>query len=208
VGVVKNFILSSPFDPVKPMMIEGAGSQSGFNVVNMKLVEGTNVQSSLNKIEQIFKKYNPDYPFEYHFVDQDYARKFEDTQRTATLSALFAGLTILISCLGLFGLASFMAVQRTKEIGVRKVLGASVFNLWKMLSRDFVLLVFISLCIAVPAAYYFMNHWLIQFPYRTALSWWIFASAGIGALVITLLTVSYQSIVAALANPVQSLRSE
>jgi putative ABC transport system permease protein len=208
VGVVKNFILSSPFDPVKPMMIEGAGSQSGFNVVNMKLIAGANVQSSLNKIEQIFKKYNPEYPFEYHFVDQDYARKFEDTQRTATLSALFAGLTILISCLGLFGLASFMAVQRTKEIGVRKVLGASVFNLWKMLSKDFVFLVFFSLCIAVPAAYYFMNNWLAQFPYRTVLSWWIFASAGLGALSITLLTVSYQSIKAAIANPVQSLRSE
>ena len=208
VGVVKNFILSSPYDPVKPMMIEGAGSQSGFNVINMKLVAGANMQSNLNKIEQIFKKYNPDYPFEYHFVDQDYARKFDDTERTATLSALFAGLTILISCLGLFGLASFMAVQRTKEIGVRKVLGASVFNLWKMLSKDFVLLVFFSLCIAVPAAYYFMNQWLAQFPYRMALSWWIFASAGLGALSITLLTVSYQSISAALSNPVNSLRSE
>jgi len=208
VGVVKNFILSSPFDPVKPMMIEGAGSQSGFNVINMKLAGGENIQSTLQSIEQIFKKYNPDYPFEYHLVDQDYARKFEDTQRTATLSALFAGLTILISCLGLFGLASFMAVQRTKEIGVRKVLGASVLDLWKMLSKDFVLLVLISLCIAVPAAYYFMNNWLVQFQYRAPLSWWIFASAGLGAIAITVITVSYQSIKAALANPVNSLRSE
>jgi putative ABC transport system permease protein len=208
VGVVKNFILSSPFDPVKPMMIEGAGSQSGFNVVNMKLAGGGNMQSSLNKIEQIFKKYNPDYPFEYHFVDQDYANKFEDTQRTATLSALFAGLTILISCLGLFGLASFMAVQRTKEIGVRKVLGASVVNLWQLLSKDFVVLVLISLCIAIPAAYYFMNNWLAQFQYRTVLSWWIFAAAGLGAVFITLLTVSFQSIKAAMGNPVTSLRTE
>jgi putative ABC transport system permease protein len=208
VGVVKNFILASPFDPVKPMMIEGAGSQSGFNVVNMKLVAGENIQSNLLKIEQIFKKYNPDYPFEYHFVDQDYARKFEDTQRTATLSALFAGLTILISCLGLFGLASFMAVQRTKEIGVRKVLGASVLNLWTLLSKDFVVLVLISLCIAVPAAYYFMHQWLLQFQYRAALSGWIFVSAGLGAILITLLTVSYQAIKAALVNPVNSLRSE
>ena len=208
IGVVKNFILSSPFDPVKPMMIEGAGSQSGFNVVNMKLAGGENIQSDLAKIEQIFKKYNPDYPFEYHFVDQDYARKFEDTRRTATLSALFAGLTILISCLGLFGLASFMAVQRTKEIGVRKVLGASVLNLWQMLSKDFVVLVLISLCIAIPTAYYFMNNWLAQFQYRATMSWWIFVSAGLGALAITMLTVSYQSVKAALANPVQSLRSE
>ena len=208
VGVVKNFILSSPYDPIKPMMIEGAGSQSGFNVINMKMVAGVNMQSDLNKIEQIFKKYNPDYPFEYHFVDQDYAKKFDDTQRTATLSALFAGLTILISCLGLFGLASFMAVQRSREIGVRKVLGASVLSLWKLLSKDFVALVLISLCIAVPAAHYFMSNWLEQFSYRTVLSWWIFASAGFGALAITLVTVSFQSIKAALVNPVQSLRSE
>jgi ABC-type antimicrobial peptide transport system permease subunit len=208
VGVVKNFILTSPFDPVKPMMIEGAGSLSGFNVVNMKLVAGENIQSNLLKIEQIFKKYNPDYPFEYHFVDQDYARKFEDTQHTATLSALFAGLTILISCLGLFGLASFMAVQRTKEIGVRKVLGASVMNLWTLLSKDFVVLVLISLCIAVPTAYYFMHQWLLQFQYRATLSGWIFASAGLGAVLITLLTVSYQAIKAAMANPVKSLRTE
>jgi putative ABC transport system permease protein len=208
IGVVKNFILTSPYDPVKPMMIEGVGTQSGFNVVNMKLTAGGNMQSNLAKIEQIFKKYNPDYPFEYHFVDQDYARKFEDTQRTATLSALFAGLTILISCLGLFGLASFMAVQRTKEIGVRKVLGASVLNLWQLLSKDFVVLVLVSLCIAIPAAYYFMNNWLAQFQYRTGLSWWIFASAGLGALAITILTVSYQSIKAALSNPVISLRTE
>ena len=208
IGVVKNFILTSPYDPIKPMMIEGVASNSGFNVVNMKLVAGTNMQANLHKIEQILKKYNPDYPFEYHFVDEDYARKFEDTQRTATLSALFAGLTILISCLGLFGLASFMAVQRTKEIGVRKVLGASVLNLWQLLSKDFVVLVFISLCLAIPMAYYFMHNWLLGFEYRTQLSWWIFASAGLGAVAITLLTVSYQSIKAALANPVNSLRSE
>ncbi len=208
IGVVKNFILTSPYNPVKPMMIEGVASNSGFNVINMKLAAATNVQASLQKIEQILKKYNPDYPFEYHFVDEDYARKFEDTQRTATLSALFAGLTILISCLGLFGLASFMAVQRTKEIGVRKVLGASVLNLWQLLSKDFVVLVLISLCIAVPAAYYFMHNWLLGFEYRTKLSWWIFASAGLGAIVITLLTVSYQSVKAAISNPVNSLRSE
>ena len=208
IGVVKNFILTSPYDPVKPMMIEGSASRSGFNVVNMKLAAGGNVQAGLQKIEQILKKYNPDYPFEYHFVDEDYARKFADTKRTATLSALFAGLTILISCLGLFGLASFMAVQRTKEIGVRKVLGASVLNLWQLLSKDFVVLVLISLCIAVPTAYYFMHNWLLGFDYRTNFSWWIFASAGIGAIVITLLTVSYQSIKAAISNPVTSLRSE
>jgi putative ABC transport system permease protein len=208
VGVVKDFILTSPFNPVKPMMIEGASANTGLNVINMKLIAGTNMADNLKKIEQILKKYNPDYPFEYHFVDQDYALKFDDTKRTATLSALFAGLTILISCLGLFGLASFMAVQRTKEIGVRKVLGASVLNLWKLLSKDFIYLVLISLFFAVPVAYYFMHQWLLGFEYRAPLSWWIFASAGLGAMAITLLTVSYQSIKAALSNPVNSLRTE
>ena len=208
IGVVKNFILTSPYDPVKPMMIEGVASSSGFNVLNMKMNAGISAETGLKTIEQILKKYNPDYPFEYHFVDEDYARKFEGTRRTATLSALFAGLTILISCLGIFGLASFMAVQRTKEIGVRKVLGASVVNLWKLLSRDFIVLILISLFVATPTAYYFMHHWLLQFQYRTSISVWIFAGAGLGALAITLLTVSYQSVKAALANPVNSLRSE
>jgi putative ABC transport system permease protein len=208
VGVVKNFILTSPFDPVAPMVIEGIASSTGMNVINVKLAPGTNSQDDISKMGQILKKYNPDYPFEYHFVDEAYARKFTDTKRTATLAALFAGLTILISCLGLFGLASFMARQRAKEIGVRKVLGASVLNLWKLLSKDFLILVLISLCVSIPVAYYFMHRWLMDFDYRAPMSWWIFVSAGLGALFITLLTVSYQSIAAALANPVNSLRSE
>jgi putative ABC transport system permease protein len=121
---------------------------------------------------------------------------------------VFAVLAIFISCLGLFGLASFVAEQRTKEIGVRKVLGASVFDLWQLLSRDFVILVFISLFIATPTVYYFMHNWLQNYQYRTNLSWWIFAATGVGALLITLLTVSFQSIKAAIANPVKSLRTE
>jgi putative ABC transport system permease protein len=208
IGVIKDFILKSPFDPIAPMAIEGSASNTGLNVLNVKLVTGTNAQDNMIKMEKILKKYNPDYPFEYHFVDEAYARKFEDTKRTATLSALFAGLTIVISCLGLFGLASFIAVQRTKEIGVRKVLGATVLNLWQLLSRDFIILVLISLCIAVPISWYFMQKWLLQFEYRTALSLWIFVSAGLGAILITLLTISYQSLKAALVNPVTSLRSE
>ncbi len=208
IGVIRNFILTSPFDPVAPMAIEGSIATTGLNVINVKLAAGTNVTDAMDKMGKILKKYNPEYPFEYHFVDEAYARKFDYTKRTATLSALFAGLTILISCLGLFGLASFMAVQRSKEIGVRKVLGASVLNLWKLLSRDFIVLVLISLCISIPIAYYFMHNWLLDFDYRTPLSWWIFVSAGMGALLLTLITVSYQSIKAAMANPVNSLRSE
>jgi len=208
VGVVKDFVVNSPFQPVSPMVIFGIGGHTGINVLNVKLKDGGNTEADLKKLGAILKKYNPQYPFEYHFVDRDYERKFTDQKRTGTLSALFAGLTILISCIGLFGLASFVAIQRTKEIGVRKVLGASLVNLWQLLSRDFVVLVLISLCIAVPVSWYFMHDWLLQFNYRTPLSWWIFASAGLGALLITLITVSFQSIRAALANPVKSLRTE
>src|SRR6185503_14869854 len=133
---------------------------------------------------------------------------FATEERIGKLSGAFAALAIFISCLGIFGMASFMAEQRVKEIGVRKVLGASTFSLWQLLSRDFVKLVLISLLIAVPTAHYLMHNWLQNYQYRTELSWWIFAAAGLSALVITLLTVSFQSIRAALANPVKSLRTE
>jgi ABC-type antimicrobial peptide transport system permease subunit len=141
-------------------------------------------------------------------VDEDYARKFGDEERVGKLATFFAILAIFISCLGLFGLASFVAEQRTKEIGVRKVLGASVTNLWALLSKDFVILVIISLFIASPIAYYFMNQWTQKYTFRTDISWWIFVLTGLGALSITLLTVSFQAIKAAVMNPVKSLRSE
>ena len=166
------------------------------------------VNEALAKIAVVFKKYGPDIPFDYKFVDDDYARKFSNEVRIGNLAAVFAVLAIFISCLGLFGLASFVAEQRSKEIGVRKVLGATVFNLWKMLSKDFALLVFISCLIAIPLAWYFLNQWLQNYNYHTAISWWIFAVTIAGALLITLLTVSFQAIKAALANPVKSLRSE
>ena len=135
-------------------------------------------------------------------------KKFGNEQRIGKLASFFAILAIFISCLGLFGMASFVAEQRTKEIGVRKVLGASVFNLWRLLSKDFVLLVLLSCAIAIPIAYYFLHEWLQKYEYRTEISWWIFAAAGIGALLITLITVSFQAIKAAIANPVKSLRTE
>ena len=163
---------------------------------------------ALYKAEKKKKKYNPDAPFEYQFVDEVYGRKFSDEERIGKLAAFFAILAIFISCLGLFGLASFVAEQRTKEIGIRKVLGATVAGLWQMLSKDFVLLVLISCFIAAPIAYYFLNNWLQHYDYRTELSWWIFAAAGLGSIIIALLTVSYQAIRAALMNPVKSLRSE
>jgi putative ABC transport system permease protein len=163
---------------------------------------------SLEKIKAVFTKYSPASPFSHEFVDAEYARKFSDEERVGKLASFFAALAIFISCLGISGLASFVAEQRTKEIGVRKVLGATVVNLWSMLSKDFLLLVFISLLLAMPAAWYLMNNWLEKYEYRSTIAWWIFVVAGGGSLLITLLTVSFQSIKAAMANPVNSLRSE
>jgi len=166
------------------------------------------MSKALPKIEAVFKKLIPAVPFDYQFVDEDYAQKFAAEERIGKLAGFFTILAVFISCLGLFGLSSFIAEQRTKEIGIRKVLGASAFSLWRLLSNEFSALVIISLFIAVPFAYYFMHNWLQDYQYRAPLSWWIFASAGVGALIITLLTVSFQAIKAAIANPVKSLRTE
>jgi ABC-type antimicrobial peptide transport system permease subunit len=141
-------------------------------------------------------------------VDASYEAKFASEERIGKLASIFSILAIFISCLGLCGLASFMAEQRTKEIGIRKVVGASVFNLWGMLSKDFVVLVIISCGIATPLAYYFLRNWLLSYEYHTEVSWWLFIATSAGALAITLLTVSYQAIKAAMMNPVRSLRSE
>jgi ABC-type antimicrobial peptide transport system permease subunit len=159
-------------------------------------------------METVFKKHNPSAPFDYSFNDENYAKKFDAEARIGRLATFFTILAIFISCLGLFGLASFVAEQRKKEIGVRKVLGASTYNLWRMLSKEFALLIIISSFIAIPLAWYYLHHWLLQYEYRAPISFWIFILAGVGALVITLLTVSFQAIKAALANPVKSLRAE
>ncbi|WP_041615921.1 ABC transporter permease [Spirosoma linguale] len=205
-GVVKDMVMGSPFEPVyQTVFILDYGWA---NVINIKLNPAQSASESLAKIETIFRKFNPGSPFDYKFTDQQYALKFATEERIGKLASVFALLAVFISCLGIFGLASFVAEQRTKEIGVRKVLGASVFSLWSLLSKDFVLLVAIGFGIATPFAYYFLNNWLQKYEYRTDISWWIFAVTGAGALVITLLTVSYQSIKAALINPVKSLRSE
>jgi len=206
VGVVKDLLMGSPYEPVKQTIYLVNGNN--VNWINLKLNPNKSASESIALIESVFKKVIPSVPFDYKFVDAEYAKKFASEERVGRLSSIFAALAILISCLGLFGLASFVAEQRTKEIGIRKILGASVANLWRMLSKDFVLLVIISCFIAIPAAYYFLESWLKKYEYRTEISWWIFATAGMGALVITLLTVSYQAIKAALMNPVNSLRSE
>jgi ABC-type antimicrobial peptide transport system permease subunit len=206
IGVAKDMVVESPYGQVRPTIYFLSKDPGG--VVLLKINPKISAGEALGKIGTVFKTYNPAQPFEYQFVDQEYAKKFGNEERIGKLASFFASLAIFISCLGLFGMASFMAEQRVKEIGVRKVLGASVFNLWSMLSKDFVLLVVISLLIATPASYFFMHNWLQHYQYRADIAWWIFASAATGALTITLLTVSYQSIKAALANPVKSLRSE
>ncbi|GAB4017365.1 ABC transporter permease [Spirosoma migulaei] len=204
-GVVKDMVMESPFQPIKPTIFCLFGNP---NWINIRLNPAISTSDALPKIEAVFKKLIPSAPFEYKFADDEYAAKFRTEERIGKLASFFAILAIFISCLGLFGLASYMAEQRTKEIGVRKVLGASVFNLWRLLSKDFVVLVIIGFGIATPIAYYFLHNWLQKYQYRTEITWWIFAVSGTGALLITLLTVSLQSIKAALMNPVRSLRSE
>jgi putative ABC transport system permease protein len=206
VGVIKDFILQSPFYPTKPMVIEG--SKGFFNCIHIKLNEARSTADNLAKAEAVFKKYNPEFPFNYKFVDEEYAKKFDNEKRTATLAALFAALTIFISCLGLFGLAAYMAENRIKEIGIRKVLGASVTGITTLLSRDFLKLVLVSILIASPIAWWAMYKWLQDYPYRVEIRWWVFVAAGLASILIAIGTVSYQSVRAAIANPVKNLRSE
>ncbi len=206
IGVVKDMVTESPYEPVSQTLYFLDSSIGG--ILNIRLSPNMTTAASLKKIAAACQQYSPEETFDYKFADEEYANKFADEQRVAKLAAFFATLAIFISCLGIFGMASFMAEQRTKEIGIRKVLGASVFNLWGLLSKEFVLTVLVSLLIATPIAYYFMHNWLQNYEYRATLAWWVFAIAGVGALVITLLTVSYQSIKAAIANPVKSLRTE
>ena len=206
VGIIKDFVFESPYQKIQPLMVHGPGSW--FNVIHYKLNPALSTEKAVVMAKDIFNKYNPGYGFDYHFVDEDYAQKFEQEKRTGTLAALFAGLTIFISCLGLFGLASYMAETRIKEIGVRKVLGASVASITTLLSKDFLVLVTIAFLIASPIAWYAMNSWLKTYAYRINVEWWVFAGAGIVSIIITLVTVSFQAIKAALSNPVKSLRAQ
>jgi ABC-type antimicrobial peptide transport system permease subunit len=207
VGVVKDMVMESPFAPVR-QTIYLVNYSSADSWINVRINPNISAGQALAKIETIFKKLVPAVPFDYKFVDTEYGLKFAAEERIGKLASVFAVLAIFISCLGLFGLASFIAERRTREIGIRKVLGASVYNLWKMLSIDFVILVVISCCIAIPVAYYLLHQWLQKYEYRTEISWWIFALAIVSALMITLLTVSFQAIKAAIANPVKCLRTE
>lgn len=207
VGVVKDFILTSPYEPVRPLLIGGAKA-NWFSTMLIKLNSAKPIAENLKTAEAIFRKYNPEYPFQYRFVDKEYEEKFQAEQQQGTLAALFAGLTIFISCLGLFGLATYMAESRVKEIGVRKVLGASVSGIAALLSKDFIRLVLISFVIATPVAWWAMSQWLQDYNYRISIQWWVFAGTCLVSVLIAVITVSFQAIKAALANPVKSLRTE
>lgn len=205
-GVFNDFIVGSPYNETAPMIVF-ASKNWLLNLV-IRFDSNKNMQQNLQVAEKVFKRYNPAYPFTYRFVDEEYAQKFKDQQQTATLAGLFSALAIFISCLGLLGLASYMAETRIKEIGIRKVFGASALNIAQLFSREFVILIIIAALIATPVTWWFMSNWLEDFSYRTSIKWWYFLYAGGGALLLALITVSFQSIKTALSNPVKSLRSE
>jgi ABC-type antimicrobial peptide transport system permease subunit len=205
IGVVKDALMDSPYKPVEPAVF--GHNPHGF-VVNYRLSKNADPHTAIEKIGKIFEKYNPAYPYEYKFVDAEYANKFNLEVLVGKLAGVFAGLAIFISCLGLFGLAAYVAEQRTKEIGIRKVLGASIAQVWVLLSQDFVVLVLISCVIASPVALYFLKGWLEKYQYHVSIGAGVFIASGAAAIIITLFTISFQAIKAALANPVKSLRSE
>lgn len=207
IGMVKDMVMESPYAQVFPTIFF-IYDREPMNCMFIRLIPDVAAKKAIPTVENTIRKIVPAAPIDYSFVDDDFNSKFAAEEKASQLVGAFAVLAIVISCLGLFGLASFLSEQRIKEIGIRKVLGASVFGLWRLLSVEFMILVLIALLVASPLAYYFMNNWLSEYSYRTNLSWWIFAGAGVAALLVTLSTVSFQSIKAAIANPVKSLRTE
>jgi ABC-type antimicrobial peptide transport system permease subunit len=206
VGVVKDFVYNNMYAAASPLILYS--DTSNCNVLSVRLKTGAQIPAALAKIETIIKSNNPGYPFDYSFVDDQFDKLFKTETLIGKLAGVFSILAIFISCLGLFGLAAYTAEKRTKEIGIRKVLGASVKGLAGLLSKEFVQLVAISCLIAFPVAWLMMDKWLDNYSYRVNITWVVFAVAGILALLIAILTVSFQAIRAAIANPVKSLRTE
>ncbi len=205
IGVVADYHQHGLQQAVQPVLTFVQPGASLYTAV--RLGSGP-VNTSVSAVEKLWRSRFPGYPFDYFFLDSDFSQQYQAEQRLSSLFAFFAGLAIFIACLGLFGLATFTAEQRTKEIGVRKVLGASVASIVALLSKDFLKLVLIAIVIASPIAWYAMNEWLADFAYKIDIEWWVFALAGGLAVAVALLTVSFQSVKAALMNPVESLRSE
>ena len=206
IGVMKDMVMASPYEPVKQTIFRLIPFQGLW--INIRLNPELSTSEALAKTEKVFHKLVPSVPFEYKFVDQEYALKFASEERIGKLASFFASLAIFISCLGLFGMASFVAEQRKKEIGIRKILGASATNLWRMLSMEFVVLVGVSCLIGIPMAWHFLRTWLEKYEYHTQISVWVFIGVTAGSLMITLLTISFHTIKAAIVNPINSLRSE
>jgi ABC-type antimicrobial peptide transport system permease subunit len=204
VGVIKDFNFKSLKDPIAPLVIISNGLK---NILYVRTT-GAQAQQAIAAVEKEYKEYSDKAPFSYNFLDKSFESHYLAQQRTGSLFTTFAAIAIFISCLGLFGLATYTAQVKTKEIGIRKVLGASVVQVTQMLSRDFLKLVLIASFISFPIAWWAMNKWLQSFAYRIHISWWVFVVAGLIALMIALITVSFQSIKAAIANPVKSLRTE
>ena len=206
VGVIRDMVKGSPYQPVQQglfFMVPDIGPE-----ITIRLNPQLSAAAAIGAIEPVFKRLNPSSPFDYTFVDDEYSHLFVAEQRIGRLSGIFALLAVFISCLGIFGLASFVAEQRAKEIGIRKVLGASVYSIWRLLTKDFVMIVGIASIVAIPIAWYAAHNWLEGYEYRTQLSWWIFPATGMVVLLITLATVSAHAIKAAIANPAKKLRTE
>lgn len=209
IGIVKDYLFNNMYGGVEPLMLTCEPEKNtNYSFFSIRLKPGRDLAAQLGKITAIMKVNNPGYPFEYQFADEQFDGLFHSETRIGQLAGVFAGLAILISCLGLFGLAAYTAERRTKELGIRKVLGASVGSLATLVSKEFLQLVTISCIIAFPLAWWIMNGWLADFAYRTVIHWWVFGIAGVTAIVIAMLTVSAQAMRAALSNPVKTLRSE
>jgi ABC-type antimicrobial peptide transport system permease subunit len=206
IGVVDDVLMGSPYQPVKPMFV--ILDPDWIDAVSVRLKKTEDLPAAINTVKAVFEKYAPAYPFEYTFADVEFQKKFTTLNLTSTLASLFATLTIIITGLGLFGLASFTAEQRTKEIGIRKVLGASVSSLVGMMSKDFSILVIISFLFSSPFAWWSLNKYLERYPVRVDIAWWIFPVTGFIALAFAIAIVSTQALRAARSNPVNSLRSE
>lgn len=206
IGVIEDFILHSPFGKTNPLAIEGA--HGWFNIIHVKYDNKKPMNETLADAEKIFTKFNPAYPFNFKFVDEEYALKFSDAQKIADISTFFAGLSIFISCLGLFGLVSFMAANRRRELAIRKVNGASIPHILSIITKDFIKIILIAYIVAIPVTWYYMDKWLLTYSYKIDVSASVFVITAIILFAITLMTISYQAIKAALANPVNALRSE
>jgi putative ABC transport system permease protein len=205
IGVVKDFNYKSLYDKVETTVLQIFPDAAWKVAVKMKTAD---IGSTIKEVKKTWDQFSPEYPLEYKFLDESFEQMYKSEDKLRSLLWIFTAMAIFVGCLGLFGLAAYTAERRRKEVGIRKVLGASTKGVVVLLSKDFIKLVVISLLIASPVAWYFMNKWLQDFAYRIHISWWIFMVAGVLTILIALLTVSFQAIKAAVANPVKSLRSE